>query len=432
VEISCRVYRPRRPRESPLYHLVEGHLEELLRLWPRRFARHHGPLRPVVERVLREFLRCGLLEHGFARLWCSECRRSVLVAFSCRGRSFCPSCEKKRQILWAEWLCEEVLAKVTHRHVVLTIPRLLRPLFRRRRELLTELGRAAAEAVTELVRRGLADDARPGIVVSIATAGDLVQWHPHLHLLTTDGGKTADGSWQPLPEWDGLLLMSLFRERLLAGLALAHAISPELVKKLLAWKHPGFSAHVGETIAPTDKLRLEDTAAYLVRTPLSLKKLVYLDGQKAVLYRSRMNPSLGRNFEAMDPLEWLARLSDHIPDPGQHRTLFYGEYSNRVRGAAQERPAEPAATSTEPPPRRRCSPSWARLIAKVYQVDPLVCVRCGQRMSILAFVSDQHSISRILEHLDLRAPQQDKPPPAREILRVAEQGEGWGVPADWS
>ena len=122
------------------------------------------------------------------------------MAFFCRGRSFCPSCEKKRQILWAEWLCEEVLAKVAHRHVVLTIPRLLRPLFRRRRELLTELGRAAAEAVTELVRRGLADDARPGIVVSIATAGDLVRWHPHLHLLTTDGGKAADGSWQPQPE----------------------------------------------------------------------------------------------------------------------------------------------------------------------------------------------------------------------------------------
>ncbi len=35
-----------------------------------------------------------------------------------------------------------------------------------------------------------------------------------------------------------------------------------------------------------------------------------------------MNPSLGRNFEAMDPLEWRARLADHIPDPGKHRTHF--------------------------------------------------------------------------------------------------------------
>ncbi|HEY7530992.1 MAG TPA: hypothetical protein VIC56_09980 [Gemmatimonadota bacterium] len=73
-------------------------------------------------------------------------------------------------------------------------------------------------------------------------------------------------------------------------------------------------------------------------------------------------------------------MSDHIPDPGQHRTLFYGAYSNRARGAAHY----------------------------------------------------QHSINRILEHLDLRSPQKDRPPPAREILSVAEQGEGWGVPADWS
>ncbi|HEV8529620.1 MAG TPA: hypothetical protein VGS60_19125, partial [Actinomycetes bacterium] len=52
-------------------------------------------------------------------------------------------------ILWVEWLRDEVLAEVAHRHVVLTIPRLLRPLFRRRRELLKELARAGAEAVRE-------------------------------------------------------------------------------------------------------------------------------------------------------------------------------------------------------------------------------------------------------------------------------------------
>ncbi len=49
---------------------------------------------------------------GFARLWCLACRTSVLCPYSCRGRSFCPSCEKKRQLLWAEWLQKEVLAPV--------------------------------------------------------------------------------------------------------------------------------------------------------------------------------------------------------------------------------------------------------------------------------------------------------------------------------
>jgi hypothetical protein len=109
-----------------------------------------------------------------------------------------------------------------------------------------------------------------------------------------------------------------------------------------------------------------------------------------------MNPALGRNFEAMDPLEWLARMSDHIPDPGQHRTLVYGEYSNRVRGGAHCSEPDTTSVTAEPQPRRRCSPSWARLIAKVYQVDPLVCVRCGQRMSILAFVSAVRVGRRIL------------------------------------
>jgi hypothetical protein len=55
-----------------------------------------------------------------------------------------------------------------------------------------------------------------------------------------------------------------------------------------------------------------------------------------------MNPLLGRNFEAMDPLEWLACLSDHIPDPGQHRTLFYGEF--RIACEALARPVNPRST----------------------------------------------------------------------------------------
>ncbi len=42
-------------------------LEEFLRVYPARFAKAQGPLRPVVERVLRGFLTCGLVEHGFAR-----------------------------------------------------------------------------------------------------------------------------------------------------------------------------------------------------------------------------------------------------------------------------------------------------------------------------------------------------------------------------
>jgi hypothetical protein len=157
--------------------------------------------------------------------------------------------------------------------------------------------------------------------------------------------------------------------------------------------HRGFSAHVGEAIPFEDSKSLEDLACDLVRAPLSLKKLVYLDGQKAVLYRSKMNPFLGRNFEAVDPREWLARLADHIPDAGKHRTHFYGVYANRVRGQRSPAEVDSATDEDQAPKKRRCPPSWARLIAKVYQADPLVCPKCGGPLKIVADVTASYPSS---------------------------------------
>jgi hypothetical protein len=189
----------------------------------------------------------------------------------------------------------------------------------------------------------------------------------------------------------------------------------------------GFSAHIGEPIPFEDNKTIEDVASYLAKAPLSLKKLVYLDGQKAVLYRSKMNPGLGRNFEAMDPLEWLARLADHIPDVGKHRTHFYGFYSSRVRSCRRQ--TDGSGVRAEPTTKRRCAPSWARLISKVYHADPLVCRRCGGPLKIVAYITDELSIRRILEHLGLSSPQQERPPPSRELVRVPVDEEGREIQA---
>jgi hypothetical protein len=302
----------------------------------------------------------------------------------------------------------------------MTIPRFLRRVFLRRRELLLDLAQSGAEAIGEYVRLELGESVCPGVVVSIATAGDMVQWHPHLHILLTDGGF-SDGAFRALGAWDGQAVMRLFRERLLARLVERHAISRELAAKVTAWRHPGFSVHVGDAIATEDAKAIEDLAGYVVRNPLSLKRLVYLDGRQAVIYRGlRPNPRLGRNFESMDPLDWLARMTDHIPDPHRHRTLFYGHYANRVRGGRRKEPLE--TLESEAPPRRRCSPSWARLIAKVYQVDPLVCRDCGGPLRIIAYLHDQGAIRRILDHLGLAPPDDERPPPEVRYVPLDEDG----------
>ena len=83
----------------------------------------------------------------------------------------------------------------------------------------------------------------------------------------------------------------------------------------------------------------------------------------------------------------------------------------------------------EAPPKRRCPPSWARLISKVYHADPLVCKGCGGSLKIVAYITDELSIRRILDNLGLNPPEEAKPPPTREVVRVPVDGEGCEIQA---
>ena len=122
-------------------------------------------------------------------------------------------------------------------------------------------------------------------------------------------------------------------------------------------------------------------------------------------------------------------MADHIPDPGKHRTHFYGHYANRVRGAQSSEDVESQRPDEERPRKRRCSPSWARLISKVYQADPLVCKGCGGPLKIVAYITDELSIKQILDHMGLSPPEEKPPPETREVVRVPVDEEGREIEA---
>ena len=101
-------YRPRHPEKTAFYRLFQDHFDSYVRAYEQRFEPRSGPLRPVVVRSVEEFLTCGRLQGGFARIRCPECRAEHLLAFSCRTRNFCPSCQAKRSVLFAEKLIGDV------------------------------------------------------------------------------------------------------------------------------------------------------------------------------------------------------------------------------------------------------------------------------------------------------------------------------------
>lgn len=89
---------------------------------------YQAPVPHYVEQELRGYLRCGVFAHGFVRAHCDTCGHDLLVAFSCKGRSACPSCAGRRMANVAAHLVDRVLPAVPVRQWVLSLPFELRAL----------------------------------------------------------------------------------------------------------------------------------------------------------------------------------------------------------------------------------------------------------------------------------------------------------------
>jgi len=64
--------------------------------------------------------------------------------------------------------------------------------------------------------------------------------------------------------------------------------------------------------------------------------------------------------------------------------------------------------------------NWARLIQKIYEVDPLTCTKCQGKMRIIAFVEDEEVIKKILKHLGLWEFKPRPPPKATGPAKISE------------
>ncbi len=389
-------------------------------------------------RALRRYLDCGLYENGFARVRCLECQAEYLLAFSCKTRELCPSCAARRAASTAALLREEVLEEVGHAQWVFVIPKMLRPYFLHHRELLGGLARAGWETVLELMVAAVGDATfRPGMVAVVQTSGDLGNWQPHLHALVSRGGWTAGGEWAPVPFVDEHSAELLFRHKVMRLLQDEGLLSEERTELLLSWRHTGFSVHNQVRVEPEDQPAEERLARYIMRPPISLERMRW-GGEGKVRYRRKCgheNAGLNqREVETFDPAEFLARVIMHIPEPRRHLIRFYGWYSNVARGKRRLReevagsaclsgeghsPSIPAEKD-QGPDARALRRSWAKLIKRIHEVDPLVCPSCGSEMKVIAFITEHAVVDKILRHLkQRRAEETERGPPGRSGLAAA-------------
>jgi ribosomal protein S27E len=236
------LYRPRDPRASDLWRLLDRHFETFQRVYEQQFQAKYGFWRPIVERSVRAFLKCGDLQQGFARVRCGDCGHEMFVAFSCKQRCACPGCHQKRSLLTAMHVAEDVCLPVAHRQVVWTIPKRLRLHARFDRKLLGKLASCAWSCLQAEIRRLLGrDDVQPGMAAAIQTHGDLLHWHPHIHALAACGGFTPAGEFLAVPVFDRERLKAAWQEAVFALYLAEGKIEPAVVENMRGWPHSGFS-----------------------------------------------------------------------------------------------------------------------------------------------------------------------------------------------
>jgi hypothetical protein len=295
-----------------------------------------------------------------------------------------------------------------------------------------------------------------------------------------------------MPEISAEPYLKLWEKAVFDLLLAEGRISQQVVDQMRMWRHSGFSVDKSVRLEAGDTAAIERLTQYIVRCPFSLDRILKVTDEGKVIYKAekpdcRPFPKLGdarlaygvrRNFEIFDVLDFIAELTQHVPDKGIQLIRYYGWYSNRSRGDRAKKavaglcPATPpkdGATLGNPvtggtpsgapdgvPPdsgvqralapfgggdgggasmnpdatlsRRKAKAKWAALVKKVYEVDPLLCPKCGGRMKIIAFIErkDQADvIKRILRHCGLW-----KDPPARAPPSVATAG--WAVEEDIS
>jgi hypothetical protein len=176
---------------------------------------------------------------------------------------------------------------------------------------------------------------------------------------------------------------------------------------MLSWQHSGFSVEAGTRIY--DDSARKSLSQYIVRAPVGLEKLTWDQREDTISWKAAEKGHWKGEVRHFDSLGFIAQVTLHIPPKGKHLVRRYGIYSSRGRSTWKERPAlkarapdrwygrvelpadgqgqagvpEPVDEPVEIGAAAR-KKAWARLLAKVYEVDPFLCPKCGGRMAVIA------------------------------------------------
>jgi hypothetical protein len=351
---KVKLYNPRHPEQTLLYRTVAEHFETWLELVSCGQFDGQGDLHtpsPYVELAFRKYLECGIFAYGFARARCEDCGHDYFVAFSCKGRGVCPSCNTRRMAETAAHLVDHVFPRLAVRQWVLSVPKRLRYFLSQRdgAALNTALRIFLRVIQNSLITRcpgaATVDAAalRIGAVAFIHRFGSSLNTHVHFHVCVIDGvfevaADTANEDpaapevnlgtpalrFHPASEPDHAAIAQVqasIRKRILRAFVTRGFIEEADASDMLAYQHSGFSVDAAVCIAPADRAGLERLLRYCARPPFAMERL-HKRGADLV-YHCPKPQSGGKHGDLiLTPLELIDRIAALIPPPRIHRHRY--------------------------------------------------------------------------------------------------------------
>jgi len=403
--------------KGPLQKLVLDHLEDFEACLRRPRDRRPRPP-PSVLQHLQRYIECGVARFGVMRFRCPKCGEDLFVAFSCKKRGFCPHCDAKRATIIMADASDRLLPQVGYRQYVLTIPKRLRWFVNQNAALPGEISRLLAREI-ELFLRKRTVGAAAAQLHFIQRAGRSLNLHPHVHAVVSEGrfgpepgllGPKLGFYAAAAPSQRDIDLMTeALRRKIFRRLRRMGAIPTDLAQEMLAWPNSGFSLHAKVFVPAGDREGLERLLYYCAKPGLSPMRLSYLPKKNLVIYRTepKNGQALALRFE---PVEFLRRWGLLIPPARKNLLRYYGALgpnsplrallvAETSRGAAKARLRKKAEGVAEAV--SRSARSWAACLARVFEVDPLVCPRCAATMVPVAIIMKDSELVRLLSHLGL-------------------------------
>jgi len=393
-------------------------------IYDTKYAKAYGRFRiERITEVVHNFIGCGDYTQGIARIQCTnpDCKEEFFRPFSCKGFYLCPSCSQKRSLLFSEYMHEQLLLLLPHRQFVWTFPKMLRPFFRHDRRLFSEISRLLFKMLTDFYNEAAGKEIESAAVLVFQSAGDFVRFNPHYHGIVLEGGFDEQGRFIHVPLGDLSRMSEYFRRMIIKFFLQKKLIAEKFAQNLLSWRHSGISIDNQVKIPALWRKAREALSQYIAKPPVSLKKVLFEQHDGKVIYYSDYNNYFKRNMQVFTIHDFIASVTQHIPPCGLQYIRRYGLYSSRSRGKWVDKPyvvrLAPTGwkdklitfTETENLPGDQeadidvasadSRASWARLIRKIYEIDPLVCKKCRSPMKVLAIITDPGEVKNILRHL---------------------------------